>query len=281
MDAAQLDGLIQQALDEDVGSGDVTTTRTVPEDSTCTARLVAKQDGVLSGMIPFRRVFERADCAITSWTSESDGMSFKSGTVLAEFSGNTRGILTGERTALNFLQHLTGVATLTAAYVRAVEGTAAKVYDTRKTTPLFRTLEKEAVVHGGGTNHRYGLYDAVLIKENHVQAAGGIGAALAKAKSGNDESLTIEIEVRDLDECDTALEHGADIIMLDNMSNEDMTEAVRRRGDRPVKFEASGNVNLERICSIAECGVDIISIGALTHSAPAADVSLLISQSGK
>lgn len=269
---------IVQALKEDVGPQDITSELTVPEDSKCTARLVAKQDGVLSGMSPFRMVFDHTNSEISDWNSEDDGSVFNIGDTLAEFSGNTRGILTGERTALNFLQHLTGVASLTAQHVQAVEGLDVKICDTRKTTPLFRSMEKEAVVHGGGTNHRQALYDGILIKENHIQAAGGIAEALKKSKAGNHHLMKIEIEVRDLDECKLAIEHGADIIMLDNMTTEDMTKAVSLSDANNITFEASGNVNLKTVRGIAETGVDIISIGALTHSAPAADVSLLITQ---
>jgi nicotinate-nucleotide pyrophosphorylase (carboxylating) len=278
MNEESLNGLILQALKEDVGPQDVTTELTVPENARCTARLIAKQDGVLSGMTPFRLVFDHTDSRVTDWDSREDGAPFTRGDTLAEFSGNTRGILTGERTALNFLQHLTGVASLTAQFVKAIEDLPAKIYDTRKTTPLFRSLEKAAVVHGGGTNHRHALYDGILIKENHIQAAGGIPQALENAKSGNHQSMKIEIEVQNLEECELAVQHEPDIIMLDNMSNDDMAKAVKLAYDKSIAFEASGNVNLQTVRAIAETGVDIISVGALTHSAPAADVSLLITQ---
>lgn len=270
--------LIRWALREDIGPEDITTRLTVPENTQCRARLVAKQDGVLSGINLFRRVFEEMDSDMSHWQALEDGKSFRMGQELASFSALTRATLTGERTALNFLQHLTGVATLTYRHVQAVDGFKVRVCDTRKTTPLFRDLEKAAVVHGGGHNHRQSLYDGVLIKENHITAAGGITQAVTQAKSGTHHLMKIEIEVTDLKECGEAVDAGAEVIMLDNMSLDDMRSAVETYREKAIQFEASGNVSLDIIRDIAATGVHIISIGALTHSAPAADISLLIDQ---
>lgn len=271
-----LDKLIQLSLREDVGSGDITSELTVPEESRCTATLTAKQDGVLSGIGPFRRVFDHVDADIQEWASSEDGSRFETGQVVAEFSGLTRGVLIGERTALNFLQHLSGVATCTAEYVDALGDHKTRICDTRKTTPMLRDLEKAAVVHGGGHNHRRALFDGVLIKENHIQAAGGIAQAVGLAQHGVHHLMKIEIEVRNLDECAQAVAAGAQVIMLDNMSLEDMSTAIESSRDKGILFEASGNVTLARVPEIAATGVDIISVGAITHSAPSADLSLTI-----
>ena len=268
--------LVRDALAEDIGQECLTTNLTVPEGKRCEARLIAKQDGVLSGIKLFRYVFDQVDADVIHWEAMPDGASFSDGTLVASFNADIRAVLTGERTALNFLQRLSGVATLTSRFVAAVSGLNVKIVDTRKTTPVFRRLEKQAVVHGGGMNHRHTLSDGILIKENHIMAAGGITAAVAKAAEGCHHLMRIEVEVRNLDEFDEALQTEAGVIMLDNMTLEDMTEAVRRARGRGVLLEASGNVTLERVRSIAETGVDLISAGALTHSAPAVDLSLLI-----
>lgn len=270
--------MVRQALREDVGKGDITTRLTVEPGSRCRAALRAKSDGVLSGMMPFRIVFDVLNARIKDWEGRPNGSVFGEGDVLASFSALSRAMLTGERTALNFVQHLSGVATHTARFVKAVEGLNVRITDTRKTLPLFRDLEKEAVLHGGGTNHRRGLYDAILIKDNHIRAAGGIEEALRRAKKGAGQDMKIEIEVSNLDECERALSIGADIVMLDNMSLEDMARATQRRNGSNVLFEASGNVTLDRVRQIAETGVDMISVGALTHSAPAADLALKIEE---
>ena len=267
---------IRSALREDIGSRDLTTELTVPEGSRCTATLTAKQNGVLSGTEIFRVAFDLLDAEVTDWTCKEDGVEFADGDVLATFSAQTRPTLTGERTALNFLQHLSGVATETAAYVALVRDHDVRVCDTRKTTPLLRDLEKAAVRDGGGYNHRQGLYDGILIKENHIRAAGGIPNALEAAQKGAHHLMNIEIEVTDLQECAEAIEAGAGVIMLDNMSNEDVAQAVMLGDGKPVQFEASGNVDRSTIQEIAATGVDIISVGAITHSAPAADLSLTI-----
>ncbi len=268
--------LIRDALTEDVGQEDVTTNRTVPDTARCEARLVAKQDGVLSGIEVYRTVFDTARADIKEWGAVADGCGFSAGDEIATFQGNTRAVLTGERTAMNFLQHLTGVATLTRRYVKAVEGLGAKICDTRKTLPLLRRLEKEAVVHGGGTNHRHTLFNGVVIKENHIVAAGGIRKAVEKAGEGTHHLMKLEVEVSSLDQFDEAVAADADVIMLDNMSLEDMREAVCRAEGKRVVLEASGNVCLENVRQIAETGVHVISVGALTHSATAVDLSLKI-----
>jgi nicotinate-nucleotide pyrophosphorylase (carboxylating) len=268
--------LIMDALDEDIGQEDITTNRTVPAEARCRARLLAKQDGVLSGIDVFRLVFDCMKAGIREWDALSDGTRLRTGDEVATFKGNARAVLTAERTALNFVRHLSGVATLTASYVKAVEGLNVKICDTRKTTPLLRRLEKEAVVHGGGTNHRHNLFNGVVIKENHIAAAGGIAAAVKNATDGVHHLMKIEVEVTSLDEFDQAVAAGADAIMLDNMSLEDMRNAVQRAQGKNILIEASGNATLDRLRAIAETGVHVISVGALTHSAPALDFSLLI-----
>lgn len=272
---ADTQALIRRALREDVGPGDVTTAAVVAPDQRCTARLVAKQAGVVSGIGVFAAVFHEVSAAVSVDMNAVDGQAFAAGDVLARVMGPAQAVLTGERVALNFVQRLTGVATLTAAYVRAVAGTRARIVDTRKTTPLLRSLEKRAVRHGGGRNHRHGLYDGILIKENHIRAAGGITAAIGRAQANAHHLLQIEVEVTTLDEFDEALAARPGTILLDNMAPDAMAEAVARRGDAPVLLEASGNVSLETVRAIAETGVDLVSAGALTHSAPAADLSLL------
>ena len=271
-----LQQLVRLALEEDIGHGDVTSASTVPESARCTARIVAKSDGLLSGIEVFQAVFTALGISLDDWEGLEDGDSFVTGAELARFSGPARAVLCGERVALNFLQHLTGVATATAALVRAVEGTGAAICDTRKTTPLHRNLEKQAVRHGGGRNHRHSLDDGILIKENHIAAAGGIGAAVEQARLGAHHLLRVEVEVENLAEFDKAMAAGADAVLLDNMTPADMRAAVERRGDRNIVLEASGNVTLDTVRAIAETGVDLISVGGITHSAPAADLSLLI-----
>jgi nicotinate-nucleotide pyrophosphorylase (carboxylating) len=270
---------VAAALAEDIGQGDLTSRALVPVVDRCTATLLAKQAGVLSGMEAYRYAFDYCGADVGDWSALDDGSPFASGDVVARFTGATRAVLTAERTALNFVQRLSGVATVTACYVAAVEGLNCQICDTRKTTPLLRHLEKEAVGHGGGANHRYNLADGILIKENHIAAAGGIATAIARARAGAHHLMRVEIEVTNLAELDQALEAGADVVMLDNMDNATMAEAVRinqsDNGGR-ILLEASGNVNLERVRAMAETGVNLISVGALTHSAPAIDLSLLI-----
>ncbi len=268
--------LISQALKEDIGGRDITSELTVPEQSTCTAILKAKQDGVLSGVDIYRSVFDHVEAEAKDWQSMADGETFTNGDVVATFTGLTRATLTGERTALNFLQHLSGIATETAKYVAAVHENPVRICDTRKTTPLLRDLEKVAVRHGGGWNHRQALYDGILIKENHIQAAGGIQLAVSQAHDGSHHLLNIEVEVTNLAECQEAIAAGAGVIMLDNMSLDDMRQAVEMGRDTSVTFEASGNVNLSTVAGIAATGIDIVSVGSITHSAPSVDFSLTI-----
>ena len=272
----KIQNLIELALKEDIGGRDLTTELTVSENSTCTATLTAKQDGVLSGIEVYRCVFDHMDAQMTDWQSMEDSETIVSGDIVASFNGLTRATLTGERTALNFLQHLSGIATETSKYVAAVHENPVRICDTRKTTPMLRDLEKVAVRHGGGWNHRQALYDGILIKENHIQAAGSITEAVQLAHDGSHHLLNIEVEVTDLAECQEALDAGAGVIMLDNMSLDDMRQAVELGRGHSVSFEASGNVNLNTVADIAATGIDIVSVGSITHSAPSVDFSLTI-----
>lgn len=270
-----LDQLIQMALEEDVGSGDITAEATIPANATARARIRAKQDLILAGIEVARRVFALLDPNITFKPIRSDGDRCTSGTVIAELTGNARSLLAGERTALNFLQRLSGIATITSTYVHEISGLRAKVLDTRKTIPGYRELEKQAVRAGGGVNHRMGLYDHFLIKNNHITVAGSVTAAIERAKQARHEGQHIEIETRTLDDVRDAVEAGADIILLDNMSIEQVRDAVELVAGR-ASLEVSGNIRLDTIRDYAQLGVDFISVGALTHSAPAADIHMLI-----
>lgn len=265
--------LIKSALEEDCGNGDVTTVATIPEDACAHGRYIAKEDGVLCGMPVVRAVFDELDPDIKLDVHFEEGQSFKRGDVLAEVCGNARSVLTGERVGLNLLQHMSAVATATSRAVKEVAGYKAKITDTRKTTPGLRYLEKLAVRVGGGTNHRFNLSDGVLIKDNHIVAAGGITAAISAARASVPHTLKIEVEVENFEELDEALTAGADIIMLDNMSCPDMKKAVDIVSGRAV-LEASGNMGDRDLKEVAATGVDIISIGALTHSVKALDISL-------
>ncbi len=265
--------LIDRALDEDVGSGDVTTHTLVPAEATGRATLTQKAPGVIAGLRVAESVFHRVDPSLR-WRSHVVEGVWRDGGLVAEVAGASRSILTAERTALNLLQRLSGVATMAARYVQAVEGTGARILDTRKTTPGMRILEKQAVVVGGGVNHRAGLYDAILIKENHAAMAGGVGEATRRALAAADGRL-VEVEAATLDEVREALEAGAPRIMLDNMTTDEMRAAVELTAGR-AELEASGGVNLDTVRAIAETGVDFISVGALTHSAPALDISLIL-----
>jgi nicotinate-nucleotide pyrophosphorylase (carboxylating) len=269
-----LDPILRRALEEDIGTGDVTTQATIEPGTQAGAELVAKEDFVLAGIKVAQRVFQllAADTAFENLLA--DGQSVKRGDVLAWLKGDAAVLLQGERVALNLLQRMSGVATLTAAYVREIAGTQAVIVDTRKTTPGLRVLEKYAVRMGGGGNHRMALYDAVLIKENHVAAAGGIAAAVSRARQRVPHTQKIEVEVRNPEEVREALAAGADILLLDNMSPAELSAAVEMVGDRAVT-EASGGVNLDTVRDIAETGVGLISVGALTHSYRAVDISML------
>jgi nicotinate-nucleotide pyrophosphorylase (carboxylating) len=270
-----LKDLIEKALAEDIGPGDVTSEATIRKEARSVAVLLAKQDLVLAGLDAARAVFHHLDTDIQFTTSAKDGDRINAGAEFARLTGNTRALLAGERVALNLLQHLSGIATLTARYVERVKGLKAEVLDTRKTLPGLRELEKYAVRMGGGRNHRMGLYDMVLIKDNHIQAAGGITRAVEAVRRNVHPPLKIEVETKTLDEVREALAAKADIIMLDNMSIGVTHEAMKLIAGKAL-VEASGNVTLETIRSIAETGVDFISSGSLTHSAPAADISMKI-----
>lgn len=270
-----LQRLIADALAEDIGPGDVTSEATIPAEAAAAADLLAKQDLVLAGMDAAQQVFLHLDPSVRFEILARDGDRVAAGTVIGRVSGKARALLAGERVALNLLQHLSGIATVTANYAARLSGLKAVVLDTRKTLPGLRALEKYAVAVGGGRNHRMGLYDMVLIKDNHITAAGGIAAAVSRVRAKHRDRFRIEVETRTLAEVREALDAKADIIMLDNMSPAMMREAVALiGGGTPV--EASGNVTLETVRAIAETGVDLISVGALTHSAPAADISMKI-----
>jgi nicotinate-nucleotide pyrophosphorylase (carboxylating) len=269
--------LARAALAEDLGTGDVTSEAVVPAGSVATARIVQKQPGVVFGLEVAAEVFAQAGAPGLARLAEEGAWRDEVPADVAVVSGPARAVLAGERTALNFLAHLSGIATLSARFARAVSGTRVKVLDTRKTTPGLRWLEKAAVAAGGADNHRLGLDDAVLIKENHVAIAGGIGAAVAAARAAQ-PSLQVEVECRDLGELAEALAAGADRVLLDNMDTGELRAAVaeRDRSASAAKLEASGGISLANVAEIAATGVDFISVGALTHSAPALDLSLLV-----
>lgn len=266
--------LIRLALEEDLGHCDITTSLLVPEDKVSKALYVAKGNFILAGFPFARAVFQLLDPDTSMNTYFDEGASVLKGDVLGEVSGKTRTLFAGERTSLNILQRLSGIATLTSQFVDAVKGTTARIVDTRKTTPCHRFLEKYAVRMGRGTNHRYGLYDGILIKDNHIEEVGSVREAVMLAKAGHHLSK-IEVEVENLKELAEAVEAGADVVMLDNMSVENIAEAVRIAGGR-VMLEASGNMTLDSVRDVAETGVDLISVGLLTHSAAAADISMKI-----
>jgi nicotinate-nucleotide pyrophosphorylase (carboxylating) len=270
-----LDRLVEQALLEDIHTGDITTLALVPDGRPATARLIAKEELTAAGLFVAERVFKRLNPDIEFTARLAEGAKAHRGDILATLRGDAANLLMGERVALNLLQRLCGIATLTARYVAEVAGTGTRIVDTRKTTPGLRELEKYAVRIGGGINHRTGLYDGILIKENHIAATGGIGEAIRRARAYIPHTLKIEIETETLAQVDEALTAGADIIMLDNMSLADMRSAVKTIAGRAL-VEASGGVSLETVRSIAETGVDIISVGALTHSARAMDISMLL-----
>jgi len=270
-----LDRIIENALLEDIHTGDITTLAVLPEKREVHGRLKAKEAMLLAGIEVAARVFSLLDQKIRFTPHFADGQQLKNGAIIADIEGDAASLLQGERVALNLLQRMSGVATLTARYVHAVQGTKARVVDTRKTTPGLRLLEKYAVRVGGGINHRTGLYDGVLIKENHIAAAGGITAAILRARAYIPHTLRVEVEVETLEQVREALAAGADIIMLDNMGLPAMGEAVALIAGKAL-VEASGGVSLESIREIAETGVDIISVGALTHSARAMDISMLL-----
>ena len=263
--------LVRRALAEDVGSGDVTTEILVPAGIRSTAQLIAKRACVTAGLEVAHAVFREVDPSVQFSACVADGHRCSGGEVLANIEGTARGLLTGERTALNFLQHLSGIATLTARFVDATGGRLT-ILDTRKTIPTLRPLAKYAVRCGGGTNHRMGLFDAILIKDNHIRVAGSLAEAVRRVRAKRDD-LAIEVEAQTLAEVDEAIDAGPDVIMLDNLSDDEMQLAIDRIAGR-AKVEISGGVTFERIPALATLGADAVSVGALTHSAPAADISL-------
>lgn len=265
--------LIELALNEDVGAGDITTDLLLDRDSTGSGVIVAKQDLVLAGLPIAQAVFAQVDARLVCHFNASDGESVTAGSEVMAVRGAMASLLTGERIALNFLQRLSGIATLTRQYQKALADSPTQVVDTRKTTPGWRVLEKYAVRCGGGHNHRMGLYDGILIKDNHIAACGGIPAAIERARQGASHLIKIEIEVSNFKELDAALAAGADVIMLDNMDDPQIRQAVGIVDGRAL-VEASGGVTLERLRALAACGVDLISVGALTHSAQAVDISM-------
>ncbi|WP_457566456.1 carboxylating nicotinate-nucleotide diphosphorylase [Caldithrix abyssi] len=267
--------LVKLALAEDIGDGDVTTDCTITEDIEIVAHLLAKSDGIIAGLEVFLACFQELDPSIQFKWNKSDGDAVRPGEKIALLKGKARAILTAERTALNFLQRMSGIATLTRQMVEAVKGTPAKILDTRKTAPGLRYFDKWAVRIGGGQNHRFGLYDMVLIKDNHIVACGGIRQAVERVRVCDKKQRLIEVEVKNLDELREAIDSGVDRILLDNMSPETMKQAVGICGGR-IPLEASGNVTIETVRPIAESGVDFISVGALTHSVKALDVSLIV-----
>jgi nicotinate-nucleotide pyrophosphorylase (carboxylating) len=274
IDASRFDGLILNAFDEDLGeAGDLTTESVIPVDAHSDAVIVARAQGVIAGLPIAQRVFEIIDPDVECQLEIEDGSGVQAGTVLARLSGPSRAILVGERTALNILGRASGVATAAHELVQAVAGTGTHIADTRKTTPGLRALEKYAVRMGGGWNHRFGLHDAVMIKDNHIVAAGGITPAVEAARARVGHTVKIEVEVTSLEELEELISVGADIVLLDNMTNEQMAEAVRRVAGRMVT-EASGGVTLDTVSEVARTGVDVISVGWITHSSPNLDVAL-------
>jgi nicotinate-nucleotide pyrophosphorylase (carboxylating) len=270
----KIKNILSLALEEDIGDGDITTSTIVPEGQKSKGLIIAKGSFISAG-IPFAlEVFTLLDPATKFRILYPDGSRVKHGDIIAEISGSTRTLLSGERVSLNILQRLSGIATLTNDFVKKIRGLDVKITDTRKTTPGLRFMEKYAVRVGGGSNHRSGLYDGVLIKDNHIEAAGNIASAVHAARQVHHLSK-IEVEVENLNDLKEALAAGADVVMLDNMSVKDMKEAVKMAKGKVV-IEASGNVDLDTVRTVAETGVDLISVGAITHSAPAADISMKI-----
>ncbi|MBI4745720.1 MAG: carboxylating nicotinate-nucleotide diphosphorylase [Deltaproteobacteria bacterium] len=266
---------ISNALREDIGPGDLTVTALIPPDTDGKGELIAKEPLILAGIDVAREVFKQVDPLTSVTANYIDGDELTSGTVIASISGKLASLLTAERVALNLLQRLSGIATLTRQYVDRTEGTKASIVDTRKTTPGLRALEKYAVRIGGGKNHRFGLFDGILIKDNHIAAVGSLTEAVKRAREKAPHTLKIEVETENLDQVREAISTGAEIIMLDNMGIETMKEAVRLI-NRKALIEASGGINLNNVRQVAETGVDLISVGAITHSARSMDISMEI-----
>ncbi len=271
----EIKSVIDYSLKEDIGNGDITTNSLIPIDLQSKATMIAKSTGVIAGLAIAEYVFRTLSEDITWKTFVNDGDKVSKGDLILEISGSYRALLTGERVALNFLQRMSGIATMTANYVDTLKDYKTKILDTRKTVPGLRLIDKYAVMMGGGTNHRIGLYDMVLIKDNHIKIAGGITNAVAQIKKNLPSEIKIEVEATTIEEVKEALATGVDIIMLDNMSNNTMTESVKIINGR-AKVEASGNMTIERLREVAATGVDFISIGALTHSVSAFDISMNI-----
>ncbi len=273
--AFYVDEVIKNAIKEDITYIDEATAFVIPEDSVTSARFVAKADGVLCGIEIAARVFELLDSDVAVELYKKDGDEIKKGDVIARFKGKTQSLLMGERTALNLVQHLSGVATQTHTAVKLVEGTGVSIADTRKTLPGLRAMQKYAVICGGGKNHRFNLSDAAMLKDNHIDAGGGILKTVKKLRAHIGHTVKIEVETRNADEVKEALEAKADIIMLDNMTADEMAECVKYIDGRALT-EASGNITLENIREKAQSGIDIISMGSLTHSVTAFDISMKI-----
>jgi len=275
---SKIDSILMEALYEDAGDGDVTTCAVIPESHRSRATLIAKEPFLLAGLPFAERIFRLVSPKSEFKAYKKDGDAVKRGIIIAKINGNTRDLLMVERTALNLLQRLSGIATLTRKFVDCVKGLSVKIVDTRKTTPGLRFFEKYAVRVGGGANHRFGLFDGILIKDNHINAAGGIKKTVRLAKKNAQHIFKVEVEVKNIREVKSALSAGAEIIMLDNMVIEDIKKSVEiiRKQNPHVTVEASGNIKMENVRAIAETGVDLISIGALTHSAVAVDISMNI-----
>ena len=270
--------LIDLGIEEDINTGDITTESIIPESMTATATMTAKQDGVISGLEIVKMVYDRFQDDVLFTPYFNNGDHVKKGDVILKIEATYPTLLRGERLSLNIFQRMCGIATETARYVKELAGTHTQLLDTRKTAPGLRVLDKMAVKHGGGTNHRMGLYDMAMIKDNHIKMAGGIAKAVEQVRSSIPSDIKIEVEATNLEEVQQAIEAGADIIMLDNMSNPAMTEAVAviRKADKGIKTEASGNMSIERLREVAETGVDYISVGALTHTVKGMDISMNI-----
>ncbi len=270
--------LIDLGIEEDINTGDITTESIIPESTNATATMTAKQDGVISGLEIVKMVYERFQEDVIFTPYFNDGDSVKKGDVILKVEATYPTLLRGERLSLNIFQRMCGIATETAKYVKELTGTGTQLLDTRKTAPGLRVLDKLAVKHGGGTNHRMGLYDMAMIKDNHIKMAGGISKAVEQVRSRIPADIKIEVETTNLDEVRQAIAAGADIIMLDNMGNEQMSEAVNiiKAADKSIKTEASGNMSIPRLIEVAATGVDYISVGALTHTVKGMDISMNI-----
>lgn len=273
LDLDKVQRIIENALEEDIQDGDITTDSLFTEDISCEAIIKAKESGILSGIEIAKLVFEKFDSSIEWKEIKSEGDNLSVGDIVVKIKGNQRHVLTAERVALNILQRMSGISTLTSKYVEAVAGLKTKIVDTRKTVPGIRVLEKYAVTIGGGYNHRFGLFDGVMVKDNHIKLAGSIASAVEKIRSKLGDKYKIEVETTNLKEVKQALSSGADIIMLDNMNTDQMRSAVELISGKAI-IEASGGITLKTVRKVAETGVDFISVGALTHSAKALDLSL-------